>query len=89
MLDKLPPYIRHLILLLLAWLVANGANFILRFHFSPMIAGLVGIGFTIFVAVVTPITKQYGAGSKAGEVVNVGKANIPVQASSENNLGTP
>lgn len=77
MLDKLPPWLRHLILLLFAWAIANGADILLGLHLSPVISGLAGIGFTMLVAFITPVMHQYGVSvDSTGTNVNVGAATI-------------
>ena len=72
MLDKIPPYYRHFILLAISWIITNGANTLAGLHLSTALASAAGVGLTIFIEVFTPITHQFGVGKDQGGPVNVG-----------------
>ena len=66
MLDKLSPILRHFILIVMAAVIANGANWITGLHLSQLQASFAGVVLTMLIAVFTPITKQYGVGATKG-----------------------
>ncbi len=60
MLDKLPSYVRHLLIALAGALLTWGTESVKSVHLSPAIASLVGSVLTVAALVITPLTKQYG-----------------------------
>lgn len=74
MLDKIPPFYRHFILLAMSWVISNGGNALAHLHLTPVEASAAGVGLTLAIEVFTPITRQYGVGKKSGATVNTGAA---------------
>lgn len=64
MLDKLPPYLRHLVIivvpLILAWGIEQADAWNLPFGLAGLIAAVLGALVLWF----TTVTKQYGVGSE-------------------------
>jgi hypothetical protein len=69
MLDKLPPELRHLVLMLLVPILGYvSAKVVPAWISDPVLAGLAGVVLTALIAYFTPLTRQYGVGSdKAAE----------------------
>jgi hypothetical protein len=69
MLDKLPPELRHLVLMLLVPVLGYvSAQVVPAWISDPVLAGLAGVVLTALIAYFTPLTRQYGVGSdKAAE----------------------
>jgi hypothetical protein len=62
MLDKLPAWARHLSLLVLgAVLTWAGTDLVPRLQDQPGLAALAAVIVTMLIAVLTPLTNQYGA----------------------------
>ena len=74
MLDRIPPFYRHFILLAMSWVITNAGSALTHLHLSPALAGAAGVGLTLVVEVFTPITRQYGVGKEAATTVNTGAA---------------
>lgn len=67
MLDRLPPELRHLVLMLMVPLLGYLADKAVPAWIpDPVVAGLVGVVLTALIAYFTPLTRQYGVG-KDGE----------------------
>lgn len=68
MLDKLPPEARHLVLMLLVPVLAYVASDVVpALGIHPLVAGLVGVVLAQLIAYLTPLTRQYGVGSRHGK----------------------
>lgn len=69
MLDRLPPEMRHIALMLMVPLLGYLSDKAVPAWIpDPIIAGLAGVALTALIAYFTPLTRQYGVGSdKAGE----------------------
>jgi hypothetical protein len=62
MLDSLPPLLRHLILVLIASLLTwAGADLVPYLRDMGGVAAIAGALLTTLVAILTPLTRQYGA----------------------------
>jgi hypothetical protein len=61
--DRLPVILQHLALMVTPSALAWGGHELVPFlqHQGPLAAG-VGVGLTALIAVLTPITRQYGIG---------------------------
>jgi len=65
MLDSLPPLARHLVLMLAACLLAwLGSDVVPFLHDKGGLAAAVGAFLVAALAVLTPLTRQYGVGSR-------------------------
>ena len=62
LLDKLPPVVRHAVILGMGWVISNGANTVAHLHLSQSEATAAGAGLSLALLIFTPITKQYGLG---------------------------
>ena len=60
--DKLPPVVRHAILLGMAWVISNGANSVAHLHLTQSESTAAGAGLSLALMIFTPITRQYGVG---------------------------
>lgn len=64
MLDSLPPLLRHLILVLIASLLTwAGADLVPYLRDMGGVAAIAGALLTTLVAILTPLTRQYGIGA--------------------------
>lgn len=69
MLDSLPPVLRHLVLLLIAAVLTAVAQWVgtdlggVIAQYAPALAPVAGLIVTVVLAVLTPLTRQYGVGS--------------------------
>jgi len=64
-LDKFPPMVQHVILLVMAFVIANGANGVDQLHLSTPVNSLIGAVLTLLITFFTTITKKYGVGVPA------------------------
>jgi hypothetical protein len=65
MLDSLPPLLRHLILVLIASLLTwAGADLVPYLKDMGGVAAIAGALLTTLVAILTPLTRQYGVGRR-------------------------
>jgi len=65
MLDNLPPIVRHLVLMLLATAAAwAGSDLVPWLQDQGGLAAITGALMAALVAVVTPLTRQYGVGRR-------------------------
>jgi len=68
MLDKMPAQWRHLLLMLLVPVLAYVASDVVpQLGIHPLVAGLVGVVLAQLIAYFTPLTRQYGIGSRNSE----------------------
>jgi hypothetical protein len=68
MLDRLPAQYRHLILMVLVPLLGYvAAQVVPALDIHPLLAGAIGVVLTEVLAWLTPLTRQYGVGSKVPE----------------------
>ena len=75
MFDRLPPIVRHIILMLIAaeatWLIET----VPKEHLPLNLAALIGVAATALLAYITPLTAQYGVGAAPKpSFVNIGTA---------------
>lgn len=66
LLDKLPASFRHLAILGISWVIANGSNQVAHLHLTQLEASGAGVVLTWFALIFTPLTKQYGVGVNKG-----------------------
>ena len=64
MIDKLPPGTRHLLIGLLAAVLTALSESVPDLGLHPALAAVTGAALGYAVLVLTPLTKQYGIGSK-------------------------
>lgn len=66
-LDGLPPFLRHLILMMLATLLSwAGSDLVPLLNGHPGWGALAGTLLVAILAWVTPMTRQYGVGARSG-----------------------
>ena len=65
MLDKIPAQYRHLVLMVLVPVLAYlSEKAVPQWITDPVVAGLAGVVLTALIAYFTPLTRQYGVGSR-------------------------
>lgn len=67
MLDKIPTPLRHLFLMLLSAEIAVLMSKLNDFRFPPLVTAMLGAAGAATLAWLTPMTRQYGVGSKDEE----------------------
>lgn len=71
--DKLPPFARHLLLAAVPVVLAfTGDEVVPGLKGKPGLAGAVGVILTMALAILTPLTAQYGVGKADAPMVNTG-----------------
>ena len=73
MLDKIAPYWRHLIIMLVPALIAWAVQAVPQWNIPVSLAALIGIVLTTLGLWFTSATRQYGAGKAQEGEVNVGE----------------
>ena len=63
MLDKMPPALRHLVLMGLSAGFTAASEALPNAKLSPAVATLCGVAITMVLTILTPLTRQYGVGA--------------------------
>lgn len=65
--DRLPPAVRHALVGLLAAVIAYATNEYMHWGLDPALYPIIGAALGVAVLWITPLSRQYGIGSKTLE----------------------